>query len=70
MSKLDEKLAASVKPARGKAEPAKTPPKAAAAKPAAASKPTMKSAPPAKTGSSADLNSPASPLFPARIWPD
>jgi hypothetical protein len=69
MSRLDEKLKASVKPTRGKiVAPAKT----IASKPAPAKKPgadTKPAAAPARAGSnSAPANT--SSLFPERIWPD
>ncbi|TCJ12238.1 hypothetical protein EZJ19_12915 [Parasulfuritortus cantonensis] len=71
MSKLDEKLAASVTPATEKASPNTPAGKGGAtAKRAAARPPARKPARPAKPASSADLNAPEPPLFPARIWPD
>lgn len=66
MSKLDEKLTASVKPVRGK-----TTAKPAPAKPTPAAKESRPPTKPRTGGSSAvDLNAATQPLFPARIWPD
>ncbi|MDP2831698.1 MAG: hypothetical protein Q8Q28_00050 [Pseudomonadota bacterium] len=60
MSKLEDKLAASIKPAR-KQPVAKAP----------AAMPTPESPPlPAPTPAAADLNSRAQPPHPRRIWPD
>ncbi len=81
MSKLDEKLTASVKPTGRKAAPAK--PTAASTTPAAPAKPPARPAPvaakkgtrkavasPTRPSSASDLNASNPPLFPARIWPD
>jgi hypothetical protein len=59
MSKLEAKLAASIKPKR---HPVDTATAAARAKPS-----TTGSLQPPQT---ADLNAPAQPLHPRRIWPD
>jgi hypothetical protein len=83
MSKLDEKLRASIKATRGKpAVPTKVAPTRAAPAKAVAAKPAVKPAAktdsqpkvtrnqaPASSGSSAIPVS-ASRLFPERIWPD
>ncbi len=72
MSKLDEKLKASIKPTRGKAA---TPPKAvAAAKPAAKPAPAPKAekesiSAPAKASTARTAGN-TSALFPERVWPD
>lgn len=62
MSKLEDKLTASIKPAR---KPAVTRTGAGKARPAPAPTPETPPAPAA-----ADLNSPAQPPHPLRIWPD
>lgn len=68
MSKLDQKLKASIKPKHGKAAaPAKP---AAAAKPAPAPKAETKPTPaPAKAGTGKTAGN-TSALFPERVWPD
>lgn len=69
MSKLDEKLKASVKPTRAKPAPAAKP--VAAPKPSAAPKPAKLPVRPRSNGvSGVDLNASTPPLFPERIWPD
>lgn len=66
MSKLEDKLAASIKPAR-KQPVAKAP----ARKAAPAAMPAPESPPlPAPTPEATDLNSRAQPPHPRRIWPD
>lgn len=72
MSKLDEKLKASVKPARSKTtEPAKAAATVKpASKPAAPPKAEKKPAPvPLKTVAATDPGT-TSGLFPDRVWPD
>ena len=73
MSRLDDKLAASIKPARTKAAPDKhAAPQSLAAKKAAGStlhRPGTGRAS-HKVDSADDLNAASPPLFPARIWPD
>jgi hypothetical protein len=63
MSKLEDKLTASIKPARGKTPPAANATRVAKAKPSAAkpAAPTKPPSPPAETGRD---------LHPRRIWPD
>jgi hypothetical protein len=62
MSKLEDKLSASIKPGRGrKPEPTGTP---------AAAVPGPAAPPPAAPPAPCDLNDPSSPLHPRRIWPD
>jgi hypothetical protein len=72
MSKLDEKLKASIKPKHGKtAAPIKGIAAAKpAAKPATAMKPEKKSMPAPAKASSAKPASKPSALFPERVWPD
>lgn len=75
MSKLDEKLAASVKPSGRKPAPAKT-----SSRPTAKKMPATPKTTPAQVAAKvaagmaeqpvSDLNSPGASLFPARIWPD
>jgi hypothetical protein len=70
MSKLDEKLKASVKPTRGKTV---TPAKASAARPTAKTAAKRNagkkpSAPARETSAIDSVNS--SSLFPERVWPD
>ncbi len=66
MSKLEDKLAASIKPARRKPTTAKAPPQVPAA-PAPMPVPQVRSS---ETPEPADLNSSVQPPHPRRIWPD
>jgi len=69
MSKLEEKLAASINPEPDKAPPAASAPAATPApKPAAKSRPATKSATTPRPVP--NLNDPKRPLHPTRIWPD
>ena len=66
MSKLEEKLAASLGPARKPASTRKAP----ARKAAPATKAPPSETPAAAAPAAADLNSRIRPLHPRRIWPD
>jgi len=72
MSKLEDKLAASIKPARRKPTTAKAPPQVPAppapgGAPAPMPVPQVRSS---ETPEPADLNSSVQPPHPRRIWPD